>query len=222
MAASGNAGAESGAPRPRKLTIGLTGNIGTGKSTVLGYLAGKGALVLDADKLAHRATEPGMPGYGAVVAAFGPHILLADGRIDRAALGRIVFGDPARLAELEAIVHPAVSALAREAIAAGNAPVAVVEAIKLLEAGNLVRLCQEIWVVTSRPEVQVRRLVESRGMSAEEALLRLAAQSPQEEKVRHATRVIANDGTVEELYAALDVVWAETLAQYGLTDPARK
>jgi dephospho-CoA kinase len=209
------------AEKPRKVIVGLTGNIGTGKSTVLGYLAGKGALVLDADKLAHRAIEPGMPGYGAVVAVFGTGILLADGTIDRAALGRLVFGNPARLAELEAIVHPAVFTLAREAIAAGGAPVAVVEAIKLLEAGNLRRLCQEIWVVTSRPDVQMRRLMESRDMSVEEARLRLAAQSPQEEKVRQATRVIANDGTVEELYAALDVVWAETLVQYGIQDFVR-
>ena len=219
MADSGG-GAER-AEKPRKLIIGLTGNIGTGKSTVLGHLAGKGALVLDADKLAHRAIEPRMPGYGAVVAAFGTEILRADGTIDRPALGRIVFGDPARLAELEAIVHPAVFALARAAIAAGGAPVVVVEAIKLLEAGNLRRLCQEIWVVTSRPEVQLRRLMESRGMSLEEARLRLAAQSPQEEKVRQATRVIANDGTPAELYAALDVVWAETLAQYGIQDFVR-
>ena len=213
-------GAES-TERPRKLIIGLTGNIGTGKSTVLGYLAAKGALVLDADKLAHRAIEPGMPGYGGVVAAFGPGILLADGTVDRAALGRTVFGDPARLAELEAIVHPAVFALAQKTIADSDAPIVIVEAIKLLEAGNLRRLCREIWVVTSQPDLQLQRLMESRGMGAEEARLRLAAQSPQEEKVRQATRVIANDGTVEELYAALDVVWAETAALYGLTTSVR-
>lgn len=214
-------GAE-GTGKPRKLIIGLTGNIGTGKSTVLGYLAAKGALVLDADKLAHRAIEPGMPGYGAVVAAFGPGILLANGTIDRAALGRMVFGNPARLAELEAIVHPAVFTLAQKTIADSDASAVIVEAIKLLEAGNLRRLCREIWVVTSRPDVQLQRLMESRGMGAEEARLRLAAQSPQEEKVRQATRVIANDGTVEELYAALDVVWAETAARYGLTTSVRE
>jgi dephospho-CoA kinase len=219
MAASGD-GVQS-TERPRKLIIGLTGNIGTGKSTVLSYLAGKGALVLDADRLAHRAIEPGMPGYGPVVAAFGPEIVRADGTIDRPALGRLVFGSPARLTELEVIVHPAVFTLAREAIAASDAPVVVVEAIKLLEAGNLRRLCREIWVVTSQPEVQLRRLMESRGMSVEEARLRLAAQSPQEDKVRQATRVIANDGTVAELYAQLDVVWAETVAQYELNDPVR-
>lgn len=213
MADSGNA---AWAPARRKVIIGLTGNIGTGKSTVLAYLAGKGALVIDADKLAHRAIEPGMPGHAAVAAAFGPEVVQADGSIDRAALGRIVFSSAARLAELEAIVHPAVFALAREVIAASDAPVAVVEAIKLLEAGNLRRLCQEIWVVTSLPAVQMRRLMESRGMSAEEAQRRMAAQSPQEEKVRQATRVIANDGSLDELHAALDAAWAEMAAQYGL------
>ncbi len=193
--------------------IGLTGNIGTGKSTVLAYLAGKGARVIDADQVARTVVEPGEPAYSAVVDAFGPGILHPDGTVDRAALGAVVFRDPERLHRLEAIVHPAVfahvGALLAEARANGPAPVVVIEAIKLLESGRLLPFCDEIWVVTASEETQLRRLMRTRGMDAAEARRRLAAQSAQEEKVRRATRVIPNDGTPQELYARLDAIWDE-------------
>jgi dephospho-CoA kinase len=193
----------------QRLIIGLTGNIATGKSTVLRYLCDKGAYVIDADKLTHRAMVPGGPAHGAIAAAFGPQIVRADGTIDRGALGRIVFGDPAELRKLEEIVHPAVFLLAKEEVAQTSARLIVVEAIKLLESQRLLTLCAEVWVVTADPEVQLRRLMEQRGMTPEEAAQRMAAQSPQAEKVKQATRVIVNNGTPAELHAQLDVLWNE-------------
>jgi dephospho-CoA kinase len=193
----------------RRLIVGLTGNIATGKSTVLQYLRGKGAYVIDADKLTHQAMQPQGPAYAAIAATFGPSVVKADGSIDRAALGRIVFSDPPKLRHLEEIVHPAVFVLAKEELAKTNASLVVVEAIKLLESQRLLTLCKEVWVVTAVPEAQLRRLMSARGMTEAEARQRMAAQSPQEEKVRHATRVIANDGTPEELYRQLDVLWNE-------------
>lgn len=196
----------------RPLTIGLTGNIATGKSTVLAYVQAHGALVLDADKLAHAAMAPGGPAYAAVIGAFGPAIVGADGAIDRKALGAIVFADAAQLARLEAIVHPAVLVLAQQALAEATAPVVVIEAIKLLESGRLLGLCDEVWVVVADEATQIRRLMESRGMDEAEARRRMAAQSSQAEKVKQADRVIDNSGTPDELYRQLDAIWNELMA----------
>lgn len=193
----------------RPLTIGLTGNIATGKSTVLAYLQDRGAAVLDADKLAHAAMAPGGPAYDAVVAAFGQAIVGSGGVIDRKVLGAVVFADAAQLARLEAIVHPAVFVLAQQALDATDAPVVVIEAIKLLESGRLLRLCDEVWVVVADEATQIRRLMESRGMDEAEARRRMAAQSPQAEKVKQAHRVIDNSGSPAELYAQLDAIWNE-------------
>jgi dephospho-CoA kinase len=189
------------------IVVGLTGNIATGKSTVLAYLRGKGAHVIDADKLAHRALLPGGPAHDAVVAAFGVAVLREDGTIDRPALGRIVFADPQALQRLEQIVHPAVFVLAQQELAATAAPVVIVEAIKLLESGRLLTLCQEIWVVTADAETQLRRLMQERGMDEADARQRMAAQPPQEEKVARATRVIDNNGAPDTLYVTLDAIW---------------
>lgn len=191
------------------LIIGLTGNIATGKSTVLHYLMAKGAYVLDADKLAHETMQTGTHTYWSIVDAFGQSILNVDGTIDRRALGKIVFSDADALARLEAIVHPAVFDLARQELLTVDAHIIVLEAIKLLEAGQLVNLCDEVWVVTSSPETQLRRLREERKMSEEEAARRMAAQSSQEEKLKHADRVIVNDGDLIALYAQLDALWQE-------------
>lgn len=193
--------------------IGLTGNIGAGKSTAIAWLARQGAFVLDADRLGHAVMAPGLPAHDAVLQAFGPQVLAADGTIDRRALGAIVFADPARLAQLEAIIHPAVLARAEELIARSAAQVVVIEAIKLLEARNLLRLCDEVWVLIADEEIVLRRLMETRGMSEDDARRRLAAQSSQAEKLRHATRVITNNGTPDELYAQLQRIWAELTEQ---------
>ena len=193
--------------------IGLTGNIATGKSTVLRYLQQKGAYVFDADKLAHESMQKGTHTYWAIVDAFGDTILQTDGAIDRPKLGQVVFNDPAKLAQLEALVHPAVFDLARRELAKVETDIVVLEAIKLLEAGQLVTMCDEIWVVISRPEVQIQRLRTTRNMNEAEARRRMAAQSPQEEKVKRADRVIDNSGTEAELYAQLDQAWAAILAR---------
>jgi dephospho-CoA kinase len=189
--------------------IGLTGNIATGKSTILRYLASKGAYVIDADKLAHRTMAPDGLAYAAIMKAFGQEILDASGVIDRSALGRIVFNDPAALQRLEQIVHPAVFQLAQQEIAQTHAPVVVIEAIKLLEARSLSKLCNEVWVVTASPETQLRRLRKERGMDEAEAHKRMAAQSPEAEKLKQADRVIHNDGSVEQLHLQLDGIWTE-------------
>lgn len=192
------------------LIIGLTGNIATGKSTVLAYLAQRGAHVLDADRLAHESMHKGTHTYWAVLDAFGPGILQPDGEINRRALGDIVFSDPDALQRLEAIIHPAVFDLARQELLGVEAPVIVLEAIKLLEAGQLVTMCDEVWVVTSSPATQLRRLRETRQMDEAEALRRMQAQSPQAEKVKRADRVIVNDDDVVALQQQLDAIWQET------------
>lgn len=193
----------------KRLIVGLTGNIATGKSTVLAYLAARGALIVDADKVTHQTMAPGGLAYNEIITAFGREVVNPDGTIQRPALGKIVFSDPEALKRLEAIVHPAVFILTQQMIAASNAPVVIIEAIKLLEAQRLVKLCDEIWVVTASPETQLRRLMEQRSMDGNEARRRMAAQSPQAEKVKHAHRVIDNDSTPEALYAQLDRIWAE-------------
>ena len=208
----------------RSLVIGVTGNIATGKSTVLDYLRSKGALIIDADKLAHQAMAPGGPAYQEVVEAFGKEILNPDGTINRKALGQIVFADPEALRRLERILHPRVFEMVKEAIAQAPSPVVVLEAVKLLEAGLSSTLCDEIWVVTASQETQLHRLKETRGMDEAQARRIMAAQSPQAAKVNQADRVIRNDGTLEELYAQLDAIWADLQRRYPnrLGDLARR
>ncbi|MCC9079067.1 dephospho-CoA kinase, partial [Litorilinea aerophila] len=197
------------------LIIGLTGNIATGKSTVLEYLAAKGAYVIDADKLAHKVMEPGGPAYEPILQTFGRHILAEDGTINRQALAEIVFADPAALGRLEQIVHPAVYQLTRQKIEQVPHEIVILEAVKLLEAGSMATLCDEIWVVTSSEEAQLRRLREKRGMDEVHARQRMRMQSPQAAKVNQADRVIHNDGTLEELYAQLDALWQDLHRRYA-------
>ena len=187
--------------------IGLTGNIATGKSTVLAYLAGKGAHIIDADKMAHRAMAPDGPAYEKVIAAFGPDILAPSGEIDRERLGAIVFRDPVALQRLEAIVHPATFELTRWDIAEAEAEVVVLEAIKLLESGRMKSLSDEIWVITASPEAQFERLINRRGSTEQDARMRMAAQPPQAEKAAQADHVLVNDGQLEALHAQLDALW---------------
>jgi len=193
----------------KRFLIGLTGNIATGKSTVLKYLATKGAHIIDADRLTHVAMEPDGPAYQSIVDEFGPTILNTDGSVNRAALGKIVFADSSALQRLEKIVHPAVFVLAQQEIDRASASIIVIEAIKLLEARRLLALCDEVWVVTASLETQLQRLIEQRAMPETEARRRMAAQSSQAEKVKQAQRVIDNDGTPEQLQVQLDQIWAE-------------
>lgn len=184
----------------RPYRIGLTGNIACGKSTVVQELQRLGAAVLDADAVAHEVMRAGTAVHAAVVAAFGPGIQTPDGEIDRRALGAIVFADPEALARLEAIVHPAVVAYAEEWLAGVTAEVAVIDAIKLIEAG-IANRCDAVWVVTCPPEERARRLQRYRGLAEEEAWVRIRAQPPQEEKVARADVVIDNGGPISRMRA---------------------
>ena len=198
----------------QSLIIGLTGNIATGKSTVLAYLGRMGAHIVDADKLAHAAMAVDGEAYQAIVDEFGPGILNPDGAINRHALGRIVFADARTLGRLERIVHPAVFVLLRQEIEASSSPLVVVEAVKLLEAGPMVSLCDEIWVVTADPVVQLQRLMGMREMDLVQAKQRMQMQSPQAAKVNQADRVIDNSGTLDELHAQLDRTWQDLKQRY--------
>ena len=168
--------------------IGLTGPIGCGKSTVAGWLGARhGVVVIDADHVAREVLDPGEPALDAVIERFGRDLLRDDGSLDRAALGRIVFADPAALRDLEAIVHPAVRPRILAAIAAADAADAeavVIEAIKLVE-GGLAELCDEVWLVVCDADVQLARLA-ARGAPADDAAQRVAAQTGLAERLTSA------------------------------------
>jgi len=188
--------------------IGLTGNIGTGKSMVLDILRDLGAHIIDADAVTRLVMQRGGAAYSAIVEAFGPEIVRADGEIDRAALGRLVFSDSCALRRLEKLVHPATTTWIKTDIAGTDADVVVIEAIKLIEAGLVAELCDTLWVVDVPPEVQLARLLDSRGMSREDALQRMAAQPPQEEKVAAADLVIDNAGAIEQTRQQVLAAWS--------------
>ncbi len=188
---------ETHAPRTTHYLIGLTGNIATGKSAVAKMLQDLGATVIDADALVHELQRQGIATFDAIVAAFGSGVLDQGGEIDRKALGAIVFADPAQLRVLESILHPAVLIESMQRINAATTPVVVYEAIKLIEAGRA-EMCDALWVVTARHEVQLERLRRDRWMNESEARQRIDAQPPQSEKIQRATVVIDNSGTLQE------------------------
>ena len=198
----------------RPIVIGLTGNIGVGKSAVLAILQELGARAVDADKVAHEVMAPGGRAYDAVVAAFGDCILDPNGEINRSRLADIVFTDHDQLRRLERIVHPAVEQRVSEIVETASEPVVAIEAIKLLES-RLRHLCDTIWVVTASRETQLNRLVRQKGMDKEEALRRMTAQSPQSHKVREADVVINNDGDIDQLRAQVQKAWDQLMASRG-------
>jgi dephospho-CoA kinase len=189
-----------------KYLIGLTGNIATGKSAVANLLRDLGATVIDADALTHELQRKGTPTYDAIVAAFGAGILNGDGEIDRRVLGSIVFADAKKLKQLEAIMHPAVAIESARRITEAPTPIIVYEAIKLIEAGRA-GMCDAIWVVTAKYEVQLERLMRDRQMSGAEARTRIEAQPPQSEKVKHANVVIDNSGSIEETRRQIEAAY---------------
>lgn len=198
--------------------IGITGPIGCGKSTVASWLGELGAVVIDADAVAREVTGPGSPALERIAARFGQEILRDDGSLDRAALARRVFGDdPAALAELEAIVHPAVRPVIAGRIAEAErdgAPAVVVEAIKLVE-GGLARLCDEVWLVTCAPEAQLERLrarAAATGADASDAEARVRAQGALVDRLRHAaTRVVDTTGGLDETRRRVGAAWSAVL-----------
>jgi dephospho-CoA kinase len=179
--------------------VGLTGGVASGKSTVSAILAELGAVVVDADQLAREVVARGTPGLAEVLAAFGPSVLTEDGELDRVAMGAIVFADESRRRALEGIIHPLVRARAAELEAAAPPGAIVVHDIPLLaETGQGSRF-DAVVVVDVPTEVQVQRMIDTRAMSREDAMARVAAQATREERLAIATHVIDNTGTREDL-----------------------
>lgn len=198
------------------LRVGLTGGIGSGKSEVSRRLVARGAVLIDADLLAREVVEPGTPGLAAIVEAFGREVLLADGALDREALGRIVFADPEQRKRLNAIVHPLVGAATTarfEAALAADPAAIVVHDVPLLVESGLGRAYDAVVVVAARPETQLHRLVALRGMTEADARARMAAQASLEDRLAVATHVIWNDVALDELDAQVDEVWRALVAQ---------
>ena len=189
-----------------KYVIGLTGNIATGKSVVRKMLEHLGAYGIDADALSHRATAKGAPGYQKVVDTFGKWVLDANGEVDRAKLGRLVFSDPEALRQLENIVHPLVEQAVDVMIQRATQRVVVVEAIKLLE-GRLVGGCDTVWTTFAPETVQKARLLGRRGMSEAEAVQRIHSQPAQEIKTAAANVVIQNTGSFEDTWKQVVAAW---------------
>lgn len=191
------------------LRVGLTGGIGSGKSEVARRFAARGAVVVDADKLAREVVEPGTPGLAAVIAEFGRGVLLPSGALDRGRLGEIVFAEPDRLACLNKIVHPLVAERAQELFEAAPDDAVVVYDVPLLAENDLASLYDLVVVVDASTETQVRRLVRSRRMTEDQARARIAAQAKREERLAVADIVIDNDGPFGRLGAQIRVVWEE-------------
>ena len=189
--------------------IGLTGGIGSGKSTVSQFLAELGAVVIDTDKVGHEAFKPGTESWQRVVAAFGRSIVTADGNIDRKKLGEIVFDSSVELLKLEQIIHPAISeiVIARiEEYRQQGVKVVVLEVPLLVEAG-WASLVNEVWVTTAPEPVILRRLEERTGMTEQESLARMRSQLPSEERLKHADTVIDTNCTLDELRKKIKELW---------------
>ena len=203
-------------PATKTLLIGLIGPIGCGKSTVAGWLAARGVVVIDADQLTRELMAPGTPVTAAVFARFGEQFRLPDGSLDRRALGRLVFSDPESLAALESIVHPAINELLERIVreTGDHGPRAMaLEAVKLVEAGHAAH-CDEVWLITCDPAAQLARLV-GRGMSKVDALQRIEAQAPSLPLWQAAaTRTIGTDASRDDVESAVARSLDEALARH--------
>ncbi|MFG1752508.1 dephospho-CoA kinase [Streptosporangium sandarakinum] len=191
------------------LKVGLTGGIGSGKSEVSRRLASLGAVVIDADRIAREVVEPGTEGLARVIEAFGAGILRADGTLDRPKLGSIVFSDPEKLAVLNGIVHPLVGARVAELQDRADADAIVVYDVPLLAENGLAPMYDVVVVVDAADDVRIARLVELRGMARQDAEARIAAQASREDRLKVADIVVPNEGSLEELTARAEEVWAE-------------
>jgi dephospho-CoA kinase len=191
------------------LRVGLTGGIGSGKSTVGALLAEHGAVVIDSDALAREVVAAGSAGLDAVVDAFGPEVLTESGELDRAAMGRRVFADRAARARLEAVIHPRVRQRAAEIEASAPPDAVVVHDIPLLVETGQAGGFDVVVVVDAPVELQVDRLTREREMTTDEARSRIDAQASREERLAVADHVVVNDSTPAELSSAVDRLWTQ-------------
>jgi dephospho-CoA kinase len=198
------------------VTIGLTGSIGSGKTTVARLLEEHGAIVINADTVGHDVYRPNTEGWRRVTGAFGMEIVAADGNIDRKKLGAKVFANPTALAELNRIVHPLIAEEIRRRIdmqrSQGAIQPIVVEAAVLIEA-NWAPLVDQIWVITASRKAMVERVCAERGLSASEVASRLDAQMDDAARRRLADVVIENTGTLDELRARVAAAWERATAE---------
>lgn len=187
--------------------VGLTGGIGSGKSTVSAMLAERGAIVIDADAIVHELQAPGQPVLAAMVERFGAGILGPDGALDRQSVADIVFDDSGALADLSAIVHPAVAAeiATRMEAEAGTEHIVILDVPLLVESGR--DDMAALIVVDVDPDIAVARLVADRGMTEADARARMARQASRDERRARADQVIDNGGTIEDLHRRVDEVW---------------
>jgi len=188
------------------VNVGLTGGLGSGKSTVAALLGEHGAVIIDADVVAREVVRAGTPGFAAVVARFGPGVLGPDGELDRAALARIVFADGAALDELNAIVHPLVGSRSAELAAAVPPGAVVVHDIPLLAENGLADRFDTVVVVEADREIRLARLAE-RGLTRAEAEARMAAQATDEQRRAIADEIVRNDGDLDSLARQIDRLW---------------
>jgi dephospho-CoA kinase len=190
------------------LVLGLTGGIGSGKSTVSSLLEAKGAVIIDADRIVRELQQPGEPVFDAMVDAFGPGIVAEDGTLDRQAVADIVFADEEKLRQLNGIVHPAVGARMAERLAglADTDSVVILDVPLLVEGKGRYDTAGTI-VVDVDPEVAIRRLVEHRGFSEDDARARIARQASRDERLALADVVLDNGGSVEDLERQVDALW---------------
>lgn len=194
------------------IVIGLTGGIGSGKSTVSAELARRGAVIVDADAITREVQQPGSPLLAKLADRFGEHVIAADGSLDRPALAAIAFADADALKDLNAIVHPAVGAeINRRVLAERTTERVVVMDIPLLTENPRDGL-QAVVVVDLAEELQVQRLVEARGFDEADARARIARQASRERRLEQATHVIDNNGSVAELLAQVHALWLQLLA----------
>lgn len=189
------------------MLIGLTGGIASGKSTVAEMLVAHGAVIIDADLLARQAVAVGTPGLKQVVGRFGDEVLLADGNLDRAELGRIVFSDPVARADLEGIIHPEVRRRTRELAASAPPDAVIVAMIPLLVETGLQQDFDLVVVVDVDPGVQLQRVMERDRLDAQQAQARISAQVSREARLAAADLIIHNDAGLQELQAEVDRLW---------------
>ena len=194
------------------LRVGLTGGIGSGKSEVARRLAEHGAVLIDADVAARQVVEPGSPGLARIAAAFGDEVLRPDGSLNRERLGEIVFADPGLRGKLNAIVHPLVREWMQEAERAAvqtDGDAIVVHDVPLLAESRGKAGFDAVIVVDVPPDLQLERLVSQRGMAAEQASARMAAQASREQRLAVADIVIDNSGSLDDLDRRVAEVWAD-------------